>query len=69
VYPVLEQMQRYTRSKSEFNVETERLETEEVFANVLSKVSSDELLTTIIEGIGAVSTSVVHSWSQKLGVV
>jgi nucleoside permease NupC len=62
-------MQRYTRSKSEFDIETERLETEEVFANVLSKISSDELLATIIEGIGAVSTSVVHSWPQKLGVV
>jgi hypothetical protein len=62
-------MERHASSKSEFDIKTERLETEEVLANVFGKVSSHELLAAVVESIGAISTSVVHSWPQEFSVV
>lgn len=62
-------MQRDAGSKSEFDVKTELFETEEVFANVFCEVSTHELLATVVEGTGPVSTGVIHSWSQEFSVV
>lgn len=62
-------MQWHTRSKSEFDIKTELLESEEVLADVFGKVTSDKLLATVVESTGAVTTDVVHRRSKKFSVV
>ena len=69
MYPVLQQVQWYTGSKSEFDIKAEFLESEEVLADVFSKVTSYKLFAAIIESTSAVSASILDCWPQKLGIV
>lgn len=62
-------MQWYTGRKSEFNIETEGLETEEIFANILGKVTTHKLLAAIIESTGTIRASIVHGWTEKFCIV
>jgi hypothetical protein len=55
-------MQWHTGSEPKLDVKTKLLETKEVFTNVFSKVAAHELLTTVVEGTGTISASVIHSW-------
>jgi tRNA U34 5-carboxymethylaminomethyl modifying GTPase MnmE/TrmE len=60
VQTVLEKMQGHAEAfETEFVCQTEFTEAKEVLAEVFGKVAADELLTSIVEGTGAVCASVV----------
>ena len=60
VHAVLQQVQWYAeRFKAKFIGEAQFPEAEEIFAQVFSEVSSDELFTAIIEGADTISTSMI----------
>ena len=62
---VLEKMQGYAETvQAEFVSQTEFFEAKEVFAEVFGKVTTDELLASIVEGTDTVCTCVVtKGWS------
>ena len=69
VHPVLQQVQWYTEREAKLAVESEFLETEEVFTNVFGEVTANELLAAVIEGTSSICTDIVKGRSKKLGVV
>ena len=60
VQTVLEKMQGYAETfQAELVCQTEFTEAEEVFVQVFGKVSTDELLASIVEGADAVCACVI----------
>jgi hypothetical protein len=60
VQTVLQKMQRHAETfQAEFVCQTEFTEAKEVFVEVFSKVTTNELLASIIEGTDAVCTCMV----------
>jgi hypothetical protein len=69
-HPVLQQMQRNTEGDTEFFIKTKLFEAEKVFANVFSKVTSDELLATIVESTSTpIAGSAVQRGAKKFSIV
>ena len=69
VQAVLEEMQRHAETfQTKLVCQTELTEAEEVFVEVFGKVTTDELLTSIVEGADAVCTCVVAEGRSLLGV-
>lgn len=69
VHPILQQVQWYTEREAKLAVESEFLETKEVFANVFGEVTANELLAAVIEGTSSICANIIKGRSKKFGVV
>lgn len=69
VHPVLQQVQWHTEREAKLAVESEFLETEEVFTNVFGKVTANKLLAAVVKGTSSICTDVIKGRPKKFSVV